>query len=129
MMVLLALALGMQLGRSIANLLSGAGWAWVPGANLFTSVPGIVRGEAGSGMVGLRNVAGPHLLWTCVAVVEVVLIVASIWGAKVAMDRWGPNRLRGMATRDEAEKLLGRARLRKVAPVIRPDLYGKESSR
>jgi hypothetical protein len=30
-----------------------------------------------------------------------------------------------MATREEAERLLGRSRLRKVAVVVRPDLYGK----
>lgn len=127
--ILLVLTLGVQLGRSIANLLSGAGWAWVPSANLFTSLPGIVRGEAGSGLAAAHELAGTHLLWGCVVVVELAMTVAACWGLKVAMDRWGPNRLRGMANRDEAEKLLGRSRLRKAAPVIRPDLYGKEPAR
>ncbi|MDQ2852900.1 MAG: hypothetical protein M3Y49_19605 [Actinomycetota bacterium] len=126
--VSLVLLLGVQLGRSTANLLSGAGGAWVPSANLFTSVPGIARGDAGSGLVVTAGVAGPHLLWACVVLTELALIVAGCWAVKIALDRWGPNRLRGMASRDEAEKLLGRSHLRKVAPLIRPDLYGKEDS-
>ena len=44
---------------------------------------------------------------------------------KLVVDRWGPGRLRGMASRGEAERLLGVTRLRKVRSVVRPDLYGK----
>lgn len=123
--VSLVLILGVQLGRSTANLLAGAGVAWVPSANLFTSLPGIARGDAGSGLDATAGVAGPHLLWACVVFIELALIVAGCCALKIVMDRWGPNRLRGMASRDEAERLLGRSRLRKVAPLIRPDLYGK----
>lgn len=129
LVTLLALTLGVQAGRSVANLLAGAGWVWVSSAALFTSVPGIVRGDAGAGLTGTSGVAGQHLLWACVVLVELAVIVSTCWVAKVALDRWGPNRLRGMATREEAEKLLGRSRLRKVAPVVRPDLYGTEKSR
>lgn len=127
--VLVVLTLGVQLGRSIANLLSGDGWAWVPRTDLFSSLPGVLAGHAQSGLTGVHHVAGARLLWTCVIVVEIGLTVAACWGVKAGMDRWGPNRLRGMASRDEAEKLLGRSRLREAAPVIRPDLYGKEGSR
>ncbi|PWJ23272.1 hypothetical protein ATK17_3765 [Branchiibius hedensis] len=127
--IVLVLTLGVQAGRSLANLLAGAGWAWVPSANLFTSLPDIARGDAGSGLTGMHDVAGKHLLSACVIGVELALIVAACWGAKVGLDRWGPNRLRGMATREEAEKLLGRSRLRKVAPVVRPDIYGKAKTR
>ncbi len=35
--------------------------------------------------------------------------------------------MRGMATAAEAEKLLGATRLRKVAGLIRPDLYSKHA--
>ena len=41
------------------------------------------------------------------------------------MRQWGPARVRGMASRAEADALLGLQRLRKVAPVVRPDLHGK----
>lgn len=127
--VLVVLSLGAQLGRAIANLLSGDGWTWAPRAELFSSLPGVLGGHADSGLTGAGHVAGAHLLWTCVTVVELGLIVAASWGVKVGMDRWGPNRLRGMASRAEAEELLGRSHLREVAPVVRPDLYGKKSSR
>ena len=36
--------------------------------------------------------------------------------------------MRGMATAAEAEKLLGVTRLRKVADIVRPDLYGKHAA-
>lgn len=127
--VLVVLTLGVQLGRSIANLLSGDGWAWTSRADLFSSLPGVLGGHADSGLTGVHYVAGAHLLWACVIVVELGVIVVACWGVKAGMDRWGPNRLRGMASRGEAEKLLGRSRLGKVAPVIRPDLYGKEGIR
>ena len=45
-----------------------------------------------------------------------------------AYQRWGPGRMRGMATAAEAEKLLGVTRLRKVAGILRPDLYGKHAA-
>jgi hypothetical protein len=44
---------------------------------------------------------------------------------KLVVDRWGPGRLRGMASRGEAERLLGVTRQRKVRSVVRPNLYGK----
>ena len=34
-----------------------------------------------------------------------------------------------MATRAEAEQMLGRTRLRKAGAIVRPDLYGKERKR
>ena len=56
---------------------------------------------------------------------RLLLVVAAVgWAVKFGLDRWGPARLRGMATAAEAEVLLGRTRLRRHAKVIRPDLYG-----
>lgn len=123
---MLVLALGAQLGRSAANLMSGAGWAWVSSTNLVTSVPGIMRGHAGSGLPTVHNLAGAHLLWSCVVLAELATCAAAGWVVKMILNRWGPNRLRGMASREEAAKLLGRSRLRRVAAVIRPDLYSKQ---
>ena len=53
-----------------------------------------------------------------------VAITAAIWVVR----RWGPNRMKGMATADEAEAILGLSRLRRVAPIIRPDLYGAQTT-
>jgi hypothetical protein len=63
-------------------------------------------------------------MWACVGIVEVFVVLAVVWVVRFGLDRWGPARLRGMATAAEAESLLGRSRLRRHARVIRPDLYG-----
>lgn len=57
-------------------------------------------------------------------VVELLAVIVMGVAVKYGLDRWGPGRIQGMASKTEAEQLLGVARLRKVAPVVRPDLYG-----
>ena len=57
---LLVVVLGIQLGRSVANLLAGAGWTWPdPNAGTFpspigtafwTSLPGVLGGHADAGL-------------------------------------------------------------------------------
>ena len=79
-----------------------------------TPPPGSLAAAAG---------ASPVVLWTVTAVAEVAAIVAVAWAIRWAMHRWGPGRIQGMATAADAEKLLGRSRLRKAAPIIRPDLH------
>lgn len=136
---------GLQLGRSLANLLVGAGWTWpatanspaTPGAGsplgreFWSSIPAVLTGHAEAGIPGLTAAAaaGPRLLLVCLILTEIALCVAAVRVAVVCVRRWGPGRLRGMATRSEAENILGVTRLRKVAPMVRPDLYGKHASR
>jgi len=121
---LLLLVLGVQVGRSVANVLTGNGWHFVDRAQLFSSVGGIFAGSADAGLTGVQHPAGPRLLWSCIGFLELVVLVACMVALKWGLDRWGPGRLQGMATRSEAEALLGTTRLRKHARVIRPDLYG-----
>ena len=66
-------------------------------------------------------------MWTSLALTEIALLTATIWVGVYAYQRWGPGPMRGMATSAEAEKLLGITRLRKVAGIVRPDLYGKHT--
>jgi hypothetical protein len=66
---------------------------------------------------------------TWAVAVEVMLLAVSVLLLKLVVDRWGPGRLRGMASRGEAERLLGVSRLRKVRSVVRPDLYGRNRDR
>ena len=128
---LFLLLLGVQLGRSAANLLAGNGWVFVDRAALFTSLPGIVSGHADAGLGPLSRPPGPAVLWGSICAVEGIILVICAAGLKWGLGRWGPGRLHGVATRAEAEALLGRTRLRKHAKVIRPDLYGasRESGR
>ena len=121
---LLLLLLGVQAGRSVANVLAGNGWHLVDRAQLFSSLGGIFAGSADAGLTGVQDPAGPGLLWSCIGFLELVVLVACMVVLKWGLNRWGPGRLQGMATRSEAEALLGTTRLRKHAKVIRPDLYG-----
>ena len=141
---LFVIIIGIQLGRSVANLLAGAGWTWPAGdggANagafgspigtaFWTSLPGVLTGHADAGLPSPTpdGLAGRGLVWTSLALTEIAVVTATTWVAVYAYQRWGPGRMRGMATTADAEKLLGLTRLRKVAGIVRPDLYGKQSA-
>ena len=122
--VLLALVLGVQAGRSLANLVAGNGWVFVDRAALFTTLGPLLGGQAGAGLPTVARPASTGMLWTCIGLVELIVAATTGSAAKYGLDHWGPARLRGMATAAEAEALLGRTRLRQHAKVIRPDLYG-----
>ena len=126
--VLLALVLALQAGRSVANLVAGNGWVFVDRVALFSTLGPLLSGEADAGLSAVIRPASVELLWTCIGIVELLVIVVIGWAVKLGLDRWGPARLRGMATATQAEALLGRARLRRHAKVIRPDLYGAPHS-
>jgi len=129
---------GIQLARSLANLVAGAGWTWPAsdtgafssplGAAFWTSLPGVVGGDAAAGLADPvpAQLAPASLTWVCLVLVEGALLIATTWGGLVAYKR-GPGRMKGMASAAEAEKLLGVTRLRKVAPIVRPDVYGKHA--
>ena len=128
--VLLVLALGIHIGRASANLLAGAGWGWPVSEELFRSLPAVLGGNSGAGLPGaFRGGAVQSALWTSIGITELLLLVLLAWSLKIGLDRWGPHRVQGMATRAEAEQMLGRSRLRKASAVVRPDLYGKERKR
>lgn len=122
--VLFLLLLGLQAGRSVANLLAGNGWVFVAREGLFSSLGGLLGGNAAAGLAGVTDPASTVLMWMCIAVLEVVALIGCGWVGKWSLDRWGPGRLQGMASTAQAEALLGRTRLRQHAKVIRPDLYG-----
>jgi len=128
--VLLVLVLGVHIGRAVANLLAGAGWSWPAREELFRSLPGILGGDGAAGLPrALHSGAGRSALWTSIGACELLLLILLGWAFKVGLDRWGPHRVQGMATRAQAEQMLGRTRLRKASAVVRPDLYGKQRNR
>jgi len=127
---LLTLVLGIHIGRAAPNLLAGAGWSWPDRQELFASLPGILSGDGAAGLPhAFRGGAGQSALWTSIGACELVLLILLGWAFKIGLDRWGPQRVQGMATRAQAEQMLGRTRLRKASAVVRPDLYGKQRSR
>ena len=126
LVILLVPVCGVHLGRGIANVLTGAGWAFPGRVDLFKSLPDVLRGDAGAGLDDHDGyMPSPATLWTWTVVTEVMLLAVCVFVLKMVLDRWGPGRMRGIASRGEAERLLGVTRLRKVRSVVRPDLYGK----
>ena len=131
----LALVLGVHAGRAVANWSAGIGWRWPVAADLFSSLPAVLGGDASAGLgTALHSAASPSqvLGWVAAAEALILLIVVAI--AVYCLRRWGPGRLKGMATPAEAEASLGLSRPRRVRRVIRPDLYaprdhGPEASR
>ena len=127
--MLIAVVAVCQLGRSLANWCAGGGWLWPAPDKLVTSVPALLAGDSAAGLVGVRLAADATTLWVWLAVVGLLtsgaLTVTGLW----AWRRWGPARMRGMATAAEAHELLGRDRLWKVRHVVRPDLHPAHGGR
>lgn len=141
---LFVIVIGIQFGRSVANLLAGAGWTWPAadggantgafpspiGAAFWTSLPSVLAGHSDAGLPSPipSGMAGHGLVWASLALTEAALLTATTWVGLYAYQRWGPGRMRGMATAAEAERLLGITRLCKVAGIVRPDLKGKHAA-
>lgn len=120
-----------QLGRSLANLFAGSGWRWPTPDRLLSSVPGVLAGDAAAGLPAVDQAASAATLWGWLTVVGLLTITATAVAGLWAWRRWGPGRMRGMATLAEAHELLGENRLWKVRHVVRPDLFpaGRRASR
>ena len=124
--VVVLISFGVHLGRAVANVLAGCDWRFPSLVNLFSSLPAVLRGDAGAGLVDLHGPgASASSLVICVGATELILLAATVILIKLGLDRWGPRRTRGVATSSEAERLLGVARLRRSRKIVRPDLYGK----
>jgi hypothetical protein len=122
--ILVLIIFGAQLGRAIANLVAGSDWSFPNRVDLFSSLPGVLRGDAAAGLIDLDGpVASPSSLLLCVAATELILLGAAVLLLKLGLDRWGPRRMRGVATAGEAERLLGVTRLKRNRRIVRPDLY------
>ena len=125
--ILVLIILGAHLGRAIANLGAGADWRFPNRVDLVSSLPGVLRGDAVAGLIDLDGpVASPSTLLMCVAATELILLAVTGLLLKWGLDRWGPRRMRGVASAGEAERLLGVTRLRRNRRIVRPDLYRKD---
>ena len=115
--------LGIHLGRALANWVAGAGWTWPTGRALYTSIPAILAGNPTAGLAISDGAASPAALHAWLIATQLVILAAYtvvlIWAGR----RWGPGRMKGMASPTEAEHVLGLTRLRRNATLIRPDLH------
>jgi hypothetical protein len=120
----LLLVLGVHVGRAVANWSVGGGWRWPVASSLFSSLPAVLGGDADAGLgSALPTAATPDQVMGWVIAVEALVMILGLVIAIYSLRRWGPGRLKGMATPTEAEASLGLSRLRRVRHVIRPDLY------
>jgi len=75
--VLLAV-LGVQVGRGLANWSAGRGWTWPTGKSLFSSLPGVLAGDAGAGLTSSGEWASPTLLTVWLVIVELLIAAALV---------------------------------------------------
>lgn len=118
-----------QVARAIANFTAGAGWWWPSLDRLITSVGGILGGDAAAGLPAGITAADPASLRVWLLIVLLLTGAGCGWCVVTGWRRWGPDRMRGVASAAEAHELLGVARLRRVAPIVRPDLHPAATDR
>ncbi|GIL37583.1 hypothetical protein [Phycicoccus sp. DTK01] len=126
--VLLLLVLAVHAGRTLANGTTLGEWAFTPREDLFTSLPALLAGDA---RVGLPPgpAASRGALYAWIVLCESATCAGLLWCALSLLCRWGPGRVRGMASRAETEQLLGLRHLRATAPLVRPDLHSRRGRR
>jgi hypothetical protein len=120
---LLLAGLATHTGRAIANWTAGAGWTWPAGRALFASLPDLLTGDPTAGLTLHHPPASPAAVYGWIITVQILLAATIISTTVWALRRWGPGRMKGMASPEDAEQILGISRLRKVAPILRPDLH------
>ena len=114
--------LAVQIGRTTALLITGAGLLWPTNQHLVTSIAGIIGGDTTAGIPSYVEAPAPMwLVWMMAALSATVIYGATGW----AVWRLRGGTVKGMATTDQAHHLLGLRRLRQTRSIIRPDLYPK----
>jgi hypothetical protein len=66
LVILFVLICGVHLGRAIANVLGGAGWAFPGRIELFRSLPAVLRGDGWAGLTGLGGDSPSLVTFGCV---------------------------------------------------------------
>lgn len=130
---LLGFGLAALCGLGTASALVGRGWVWPHGTNTIGHVlGGLFAGHPGRGLDPrqARMVPEPLAVYLCVAACELAVIVAAVVGGVLVARYRRPGDARGgMATRSDAEHVLGISKLRGARDIIRPDLYGASASK
>lgn len=122
----LAIVLAALTGLALAAACFGSGWVWPHGTDTIVRVIGsLLAGHPGHGLPAgdTARLPGPGVIYGCIAVSE-ALLIGVIVAVALASSHWfrpGGAR-RGMASRWQAQQVLGRSRLREAARLIRPDL-------
>ncbi len=118
---------GLLAGQATAGLVTGRGWLWPDSPHLLPTVGGLLTGHVGVGVSATPPAS--WLVYVLIGVCQLLLLAVSVWAGVRFWTSLGPGRRYGMATRVEAETVLGVGRLRRVRKIIRPDLYGSAGRR
>jgi hypothetical protein len=126
------LVLAALFGTGGASVLFGRGWVWPHGAGTAAHViGGLLTGHPGRGFdpQQRRLLAVPPLVYVCVVVSEFAAITAAAVVGVLIVRYRRPNDARGgMATRRDAERVLGLSTLNHARSIIRPDLYPRAAA-
>ena len=129
---LLGLGLAALAGLGLASAVFGSGWVWPHGTDTIGHViGGVLTGQPGRGLppTQIQLVAARGAVYGCIAGSELVVIVLAVTVGVLVSRYRRPNDARsGMATRSEAEQVLGISKLRGAKEIIRPDLYGRDAT-
>ncbi len=115
--------------QGAVGFLTGHGWLWPTSPRLIPALGGLLTGQVGVGVDAPAGLPSAALVYALAVVFELALLAVSVWAAVRFWSTVGPGRRYGMATRAEAETILGVGRLRRVRKLIRPDLYGRPGRR
>ena len=130
---LLLLALAALLGLGLASAVWGTGWVWPHGSDTIGAVlGGIMSGHPGAGLPTplQADVPGRAVVYSAVAGTELLMLTLTGTAGVLFWRYHRPaDARRGMATRAEAEQVLGLSRLRSTKAIIRPDLHRPHSTR
>src|SRR5215213_215869 len=86
LVILMMLVCGVHLGRGIANVLGGAGWAFPTRVELFRSLPAVLGGDAAAGLDGLNgSMSSAPAVWMWVVATEVMLLALSVLVLKLVL--------------------------------------------
>ncbi len=123
----LLVAVAALVGVGVAGALFGGGWIWPTGTETATAgLRGLLDGQPGAGLPPDQAVRlpGPLAVYGCIAMAELLTLTVA---TTIAVTGWRYHRpgdaRRGMATRQQARRVLGRSRLRAVRTILRPDLH------
>ena len=127
---------GLLAGQATAGLLTGRGRLWPDSPHLLPAAGGLLTGHVGIGvsppLTAATGGAALPPVWSVyafISVYQLLLLAMTGWAVARFWTTLGPGRRYGMATRVDAQTVLGVGRLRRVRKIIRPDLYGPAGRR
>ena len=81
---------GLLAAQGVAGLVTGHGWLWPDSPHLFPALGGLVTGHVGAGLDAPDGLPSPALVVVAAVVLELALLVLTVWAARVVLDHRRP---------------------------------------